>query len=137
MLLRLHVIKVPFSHMIPFIKELVRDKVFKWYTLYIQTNSCRSRSATAPLSRVCPVFQPGSSSLRKHAYSTILENLSSKIENFQIKNSDIFHISAQNIDCGYSLEPPQRGGSNEYPQSMFRAEITKIMYTPVNPSFTT
>ena len=38
---------------------------------------------------------------------------------FQIKNSDILHISAQNIDCGYSLEPPQRGGSNEYPQSMF------------------
>ena len=31
-----------------------------------------------------------------------------KHENFQIKNSDIFHISAQNIDCGYSLEPPQR-----------------------------
>ena len=31
----------------------------------------------------------------------------------------IFHISARNIDCGYSLEPPRRGGSNEYPQSMF------------------
>ena len=30
-----------------------------------------------------------------------------------------FHISAQNIDCGYSLEPPRRGGSNEYPQSVF------------------
>ena len=58
-------------------------------------------------------------------------------ENFQIKNSDIFHISAQNIDCGYSLEPPRRGGSNEYPQSMFCAEIRKIMYTPVNASFTT
>ena len=28
-------------------------------------------------------------------------------------------LSAQNIDCGYSLEPPRRGGSNEYPQSMF------------------
>ena len=27
-----------------------------------------------------------------------------KTENFQIKNSDIFHISAQNIDCGYLLE---------------------------------
>ena len=40
-------------------------------------------------------------------------------ENFHIKNSDIFHISAQNIDCGFSLEPPHRGGSNEYPQSMF------------------
>ena len=31
----------------------------------------------------------------------------------------IFLISAKNIDCGYSLEPPRRGGSNEYPQSMF------------------
>ena len=31
----------------------------------------------------------------------------------------IFLISAQNIDCGYSLEPPRRGGSNECPQSMF------------------
>ena len=27
----------------------------------------------------------------------------------------IFLISAPNIDCGYSLEPPHRGGSNEYP----------------------
>ena len=59
-----------------------------------------------------------------------------KNENFQIKNSDIFLISAQNIDCRYSLEPPRRGGSNEYLQSMFWAEIRKIMYTPVNPSFT-
>ena len=31
----------------------------------------------------------------------------------------IFLISAQNRDCGYSLEPPRRCGSNEYPQSMF------------------
>ena len=59
-----------------------------------------------------------------------------KTENFQIKNSEIFQISAQNIDCGYSLEPPRRGGSYEYPQSMFCAEIRKILYTPVNPSFT-
>ena len=35
----------------------------------------------------------------------------------------IFLISAQNIDFGCSLEPPRRGGSNEYPQSMFCAEI--------------
>ena len=38
----------------------------------------------------------------------------------------IFLISAQNTDWGYSLEPPQRGGSNEYPQSMFWGEIWKI-----------
>ena len=66
-----------------------------------------------------------------------MENFTSKkTENFQIKNSDIFHISAQNIDCGYSLEPPRRGGSYEYPQWMFYAVIRKIVYTPVNPSFT-
>ena len=41
-----------------------------------------------------------------------------KNDNFQMKFFDIFHIFAQNIDCGYTLEPPQRGGSNEYPQSM-------------------
>ena len=74
--------------------------------------------------------------LRKHAYSNIKKISPPKTENFQVKNSDIFHISAQNIDCGYSLEPPRRGGSNKYPQSMFWAEIRKIMYTPVNPSFT-
>ena len=38
----------------------------------------------------------------------------------------MFHISVQNIE---------QGGSNEYPQSMFWAEIRKIMYTPVNPKF--
>ena len=37
------------------------------------------------------------------------------------KNSDIFQISAQNIDCVYLLEPPQRGGSNKYHNLCFRA----------------
>ena len=57
--------------------------------------------------------------LRTHAYSNIMKILQPKKENVQIKNSDIFQISAQNIDCGYSLEPIRRGDSNEYPQSMF------------------
>ena len=66
-----------------------------------------------------------------------IENFISKNWKFSDKkNTDIFHISAQNIDCGYSLEPPRWGGSNEYPKSMFWTEIWKIMYTPVNPSFT-
>ena len=30
----------------------------------------------------------------------------------------VFLFLLQNIDCGYSLEPPQRGGSNVYPQSL-------------------
>ena len=50
----------------------------------------------------------------------------------QIKNSDIVHISALNIDCGYLLEPPRWGGSNVYPQSMLFSKIRKIIYTPVN-----
>ena len=37
----------------------------------------------------------------------------------------IFLVSAQNIDCGYSLEPHRQGGSNQYQQSMFW-EIWKI-----------
>ena len=44
--------------------------------------------------------------LRKHAYSNILKILLPKNENFHLKISDIFHDYAQNIDCGYSLEPP-------------------------------
>ena len=55
--------------------------------------------------------------------------------NFQPKIFDIFLIFAQNIDCGYTLEPPRRGGSNEYPQSMFWSKNKKNRYTPANPSF--
>ena len=59
-----------------------------------------------------------------------------KNENFQIKNLIFFLFLLKNTDCGYSLEPPWRGGSNKYPQFMFWAEIRKLMYTPVNPTFT-
>ena len=57
-----------------------------------------------------------------------------KTENFQIK-IDIFHISAQNIECGYSLEPPRRGGSNEYPNSMFLSRNKKNNVYPCKPQF--
>ena len=71
-----------------------------------------------------------------------------KNENSLMKNSGSFHISAQkhrlwvlvrtastaqNIDCGYSLEPPRRGGSNEYPQSMFLSRNKKINVYPCKP----
>ena len=72
-----------------------------------------------------------------------------KNENFLI----FFLFLLHNIDCGYSLEPPRRGGYNEYPQSMlwsknkaeavltsthnlcFGAKIRKIgipLHTPVS-----
>ena len=58
-----------------------------------------------------------------------------KLKIFRYKNSDIFHVSAQNIDCRYSLEPPRRGGSNEYPQSMFLSRNKKNNVYPCKPQF--
>ena len=60
-----------------------------------------------------------SASFRKHAYSNMSRILPPKNENFQMKYSGSFQISAQNKDCGYMLETPRRGGSNEYPRSIF------------------
>ena len=53
-------------------------------------------------------------------YTEILKVV--KNENLHQKNFDIFLIIAQNIDCGYTLEPPRR------------AKIRKIgipLHTPV------
>ena len=63
--------------------------------------------------------------------------LALKIENFQLKNFGIFLFIAQNIDCGYTLNRLARGGSNEYPQTMFWGKNKKNRYTPAYPSFTT
>ena len=68
----------------------------------------------------------GHKTLLKHIHSNILKI--SPPKNYSDKHSDIFHISAQNIDCGYSLEPPTIYG--------FEQKEKKTMYTPVNPSFT-
>ena len=59
----------------------------------------------------------------------IWRNSPPKLKIFRLK-TDIFHISAQNIDCEYSLEPPPRGGSNDYPQSMF---LSKNNVYPCKP----
>ena len=58
----------------------------------------------------------------KHAYSNILKTSPPKIENFRIKNYDIFHISEAVLTSTNNL--------------CFSAEIRKIIYTHVNPSFT-
>ena len=73
--------------------------------------------------------------LRKQAYWNILKILSPKNEDSQMKNTDISRISPQNIDRGYSLEPPRRGGSSEYPQSIFWAEKKKDTVYPCKPQF--
>ena len=47
-----------------------------------------------------------SMALQKHAHALYSIFHISKKDNFQMKNCDIFLIMAQNIDCGYTLEPP-------------------------------
>ena len=50
-----------------------------------------------------------------------------KMTNFQIKIMLFFFylIFAQNIDSGYTLEPPKWGGSNVYTQSMLKIKNRK------------
>ena len=50
-----------------------------------------------------------------------------KNDNFHMKMFNIFLIFAQNIDCGYMLEPP-----HEFPQSMFWSKNKKKVY-PCKP----
>ena len=67
-----------------------------------------------------------------HITKTCLYNIDPLKPYFYILNWGLngyklfFLFLTKNIDCGYSLEPPRRGGSNEYPQSLFWAEIWKI-----------
>ena len=74
-------------------------------------------------------------SITKTRLFKYIEHFTNKKGKFSDKKSDIFHISAQNIDCGYSLEPPRRGGSNEYPQSMLFSRNKKHNVYPCKPQF--
>ena len=48
-----------------------------------------------------------------------------KNDNFQMKNCDIFLIFAQNIDCGYTLEPPSEAVLTSTHTLCLRAKIRK------------
>ena len=73
--------------------------------------------------------------LRKTPIQIYIKKSPPRTEKFQIKYSDIFHISVQNINCGYSFVPPGRGDSNEYPQSMFSSRNKKNNAYPSKPQF--
>ena len=75
-------------------------------------------------------------SITKTCLFKYIENLTSKkLKIFRQKTLIFLHISAQNIDCGFSLEPPRRSGSNEYPQSMFLGRNKKNNVYPCKPQF--
>ena len=58
---------------------------------------------------------------RKHAYINLIPlNPTFIYEIWGLPGCTLFVLfKLKNIDCEYSLEPPRRGGSNEYQQSMF------------------
>ena len=84
---------------------------------------------------IIPGSQCRPSSLRKQAYSNIMKILPPKQCKFSDKKFWYFHISAQNTDFGYSLEPPWQGGSNEYPHSMFLSRNKKNNVYPCKVQF--
>ena len=53
---------------------------------------------------------------------------------FHLPNLNIFRYKTL-IDCGYSLESPRRGGSNEYPQFMFLSRNKKNNTYHCKPHF--
>ena len=72
--------------------------------------------------------------MKTHPCKIQKKNLVVKMKIFHSKIFDIFLIYAQNIDCRYTLDPPRRGGSNEYPQSMFLSKNKKNripLHTPI------
>ena len=75
------------------------------------------------------------SSLR-HAHVIYRNSFGFKNENFHRKKNDSFLIFDQNIDCGYTLEPPRRGEAvlTSTHNLCFGAKIRKIgipLQTPV------
>ena len=90
-------IQVPINETIFFVSLENKDKG-TWYKMYWSDQFIRK---TCP----CKVYP-----LEPHFYIAKLGYVGVYL---------FFLFLLQNIDCGYSLEPPRRGGSNVYPQSMF------------------
>ena len=54
---------------------------------------------------------------------------------FRQKNLIFFPIFARKHILWYSLEPPRRSGSNEYPQAMFSSKNKENNIYPCKPQF--
>ena len=103
-------------------EQTLRNKSFSIVNKYRKIN----KNSSSPLN---DYEYLGSS--RKHAYIILTPKLNPNF--YIVKLSGVYRdihyfflFLFKNIYCGYSLEPPGRGGSNEFPQSMFWAEIWKI-----------
>ena len=95
-----------------------------YFVLFRKLNHLRERSL---------IFALNITKTRLFKYTEHFNHQKMKI--FRKKKSDISHTSGQNIYCRYSLEPPRRGGSNEYPQSMFLSRNKKNNVYPCKLQF--
>ena len=102
-------ITIPFCRTELFRKSCIPSGVALWNSLHesLRNSSSLNSFKCQIITKTCLYnFDP----LKPHFYIVKLRFTGVYI---------IFLISAQNIDCGYSLEPSRRGSSNEYPHSMF------------------
>ena len=81
------------------------------------------------------ICEPNEDSITKTRLFKYIENFTSKNIKFSDKKNLIFFIFLLKTDCGYLLEPPRRGSSNEYPQSMFLSRNKKNNAYPCKPQF--
>ena len=112
--------------------------IVHWYKYSIQNGFEKSHSAymnSAPIISL-HIIESWVSAITKTCLFKYTEHFNHQKWKNSDKSSNISHTSGQNIDCGYSLEPPRWGGSNEYPQSMFLGRNKKNNVYPCNPSFT-
>ena len=86
------------------------EDIDKYRRLWLDCVQCADSSKTSLSTFITKTYLYNFDPLKPHFYIVKLGFTGVYI---------ICHISAQNIDCGYSLEPPRRSDSNEYPQSMF------------------
>ena len=63
------------------------------------------------------------------------ENFTNKKRKFSDKKFWYFIFLPKTIDCGYLLELPRWGSSNEFPQSMFLSRNKKNNVYPCKPQF--
>ena len=81
-----------------------------WPAIYM---NCEQKSKMLPITKPCLCnYDP----IKPHFYIVKLGFTGVYV---------VFLISTQNIDCGYSLKPPRRGGSNEYHNLCFEQKFEK------------
>ena len=128
----------PWKHMMWLLVRTASMRCFRWVPTTRFYGEIRRIFFRLPLfSEAMGVYYFHKTSLiTKICLFKYTEHFTTKKWNFSDKKFwFFFHISAQNIDCRYSLELPQGGSSNEYPQSMFLGRNKKNNVFPCKPQF--